>query len=102
MTVRGVCASQLMRFGVAADGFERVVIASDGLWDVCSPAKAASVARRASSAAAAAHKLAELAWTVSHQRFDRLKDGTTIVVVDLNLALERAAATSKPGCCTML
>ena len=67
-----------MRFCVVAGEHKRVIIASDGLWDFCSRSRAAKVARRARTPSDAAYRLAQLAWTASHQRLDRLKDDTTV------------------------
>ena len=70
---------------------------------MCTCEKAAKVARRAPSAREAASRLAELAWTVSHQRFERLKDDTTVLVVDLDLAPPGVVRTGKGSlACTML
>ena len=90
-------------FRVERGGWRRVVLASDGLWDVVSREKVAKVAWRAKSANDAAASLAELAWTVSHQRFERLKDDTTVLVVDLDLAPPGVVRTGKGSlACTML
>lgn len=95
---------EIMRFEVSSGAHERVVIASDGLWDVCTNEKAASIVRKAKSAADAAYKLAEYAWRTSHARFDRLKDDTTIVVVDLDCSLpgESPPQNKDAGCGCLL
>ena len=94
---------ELLRFEVPPGGFERVVLASDGLWDFCTAQQAARVARGARSAQAAAHLLAELAWNVSHAKLDRLKDDTTVLVVDLDLSPpgEKSEKGGADGCCVV-
>jgi len=75
----------LERFQVEGTGkHERVVIASDGLWDFCTPELAAKIARRERTAQAAASALLRLANNRSIAKFNELKDDTTCVVVDLN------------------
>jgi len=93
---------ELTPFKVEPGEFVRVVIASDGLWDFCTPEKASRVARRAAIAQAAASSLVSLAWTKSHQKFERLKDDTTVLVVDLDLSPPaEGPKKAANGCCAL-
>ena len=77
---------QLHSFEVAPSEHVRVILASDGLWDVCSVDDAARVARQSATAQEAVNTLVEWA---EHQylevrRKKRVGDDTTILVVDVN------------------
>ena len=95
---------EILRFRVPADGCQRVVLASDGLWDFVTPDEACTkVLCRAKDAADAAYSLASLAQQRSNMRFNELKDDTTVLVVELNPSgapppLSAAAGT---GCCAV-
>jgi len=73
-----------VRFDVPADGFVRVVLASDGLWDFVSHADAARLLRTSATAQRAAEQLVSLAKNRSVQRIGRLKDDTTVIVATVN------------------
>lgn len=91
------------RFDVAPDQHSRVVIASDGVWDLLTAADAAALARKAKTPKAAALRIVELANERSLRRFERLKDDTTCVVVDLNPSqLPIAPPVGGGGCCSMM
>jgi len=72
-------------FVVAPGGHRRVVIASDGLWDVVSLAEAAAVTRLARTTAMSAQALASMGEKGHHARFGKLRDDITVVIVDLCL-----------------
>ena len=98
---------ELMAFKVAPHEFVRVVIASDGLWDFVSHVEAAKVVRKSYSSTRAAERLVQLACNRSLSSRGRLKDDTTVIVVDLNpsshsswpaLATKRRAPMGLFGC----
>jgi len=94
---------ELQHFQVGPGAFQRVVLASDGVWDFVSEAEAACAVRNARTAQAAADALVRLASAKSMAKLNRLKDDTSCVVVDLNpsrRAFEPAAAASGCGGCT--
>ena len=74
----------LERFEVLPTQHMRVVLASDGMWDFITRPEAGKVARKAASPQAAATALVRLASNRSKAQLNRLKDDTTVVVVDLN------------------
>ena len=96
----------ILRFELPRGAHARIVIASDGLWDFATHAKAATLVRAAKSAQAAADRLTRLAWETSHAKFERLKDDTTAIVVELDCrgaearraAAARAAAAPSGSC----
>lgn len=93
----------LLRWEVGPEQHERVIICSDGVWDLLSAAEAAAIGRRAPTAEAAARTIADRARARSMRKFDRLKDDTTCMVVDLNpsqLAVAREIG-SGGGCCAV-
>ena len=72
-------------FEVVAGQWTRVLLASDGLWDVCSHELAVRVARESAGAQEAADQLLELARREYEERGRKgVGDDTTILVVDLN------------------
>jgi serine/threonine protein phosphatase PrpC len=95
----------VLRFDVGASQHVRVILCSDGVWDVLSLHDACKLARASPSAAAAADGIVELAYRRSMQRFERLKDDTTCVVVDLNPSLmpfAKPAGAGGGGCCAVM
>ena len=83
----------------------RVALASDGLWDFCSFQRAAKIVRGAATAQVAADALVALVERESEQRFGRLKDDTTVAVLELDLrseeARQAARAAQAGGCCVV-
>jgi len=72
------------RFVVNPGEHVRVIMASDGMWDMVTTAEALRTARRAATAQQAADRLVALAYRRSASRFNELRDDTTCVVVDVN------------------
>eukprot|EP00966_Prymnesium_polylepis_P250445 5791473-Prymnesium_polylepis.1 len=62
---------------VGSEQHERVIIASDGLWDFCTPELAAAIVRRAPTAKKAAREMVRLAELRSKAKFNEIKDDTT-------------------------
>lgn len=81
----------------------RLLLASDGLWDVISPAQACRLVRGAATAQRAADLLLGMAERISNEKFGRLKDDTTVLVVDVDLRTEamRQAAKREGSCCVV-
>ena len=77
---------ELKRFEVGAGTHARAVLASDGLWDVCSHAKAARIVRASETPQAAARELLALAERVYLEKRGKkhMGDDTTVLCVDLN------------------
>ena len=75
---------EMRTFRVGRGEFLRFVLASDGLWDIVAFGGAAASARRGASADAVARRLMGECERQSHAKFGRLKDDTTIIVVDVN------------------
>lgn len=92
---------QLMHFTVKRGEHMRVVIASDGVWDFFTSAKAAVLARRCKKPIDAAYKLVERSNQRSHQKLGMLKDDTTCVVVDLDLSEPGTTTQGAGGCCAV-
>ena len=96
---------ELRRFAVPPGGYYRVALASDGLWDFCSFEHAAKLVRGAASAHVAAAMLAGLAERKSDDRLGRLKDDTSVAVVELDLRCDeerkKAARAAAGSCCTL-
>ena len=96
---------ELLRFEIAAGARARIAIASDGLWDFASVARAAEMIHGMRSAKASADKLLRHAVLKSNQKFNQLKDDTTVVVVDLDCRDAAARAADKPpsssACCNV-
>ena len=84
-------------FEVPANKCFRVVLASDGLWDICSLEHAAEVCKGASSAQAAADELLNIAKAVynGERGLEKMGDDTTVMVVDL---APGGVGASKGGC----
>ena len=75
-----------------------LILASDGLWDFATHEKAADLVCRAKSAQAAADRLTRFTSNESNSKFGRLKDDTTVVVVELDFrdAAARGTAPTPP------
>ena len=65
---------EVSRFFVPAGRRERVIIASDGVWDRLSHSQAAGVARRCATPAKAAEAIAKLAEQKTLYKFNKLMD----------------------------
>ena len=88
----------LYRFDVGSSQHERVVLASDGVWDFVTPVQAAKITRNTPGAREASAALLRLATDRSHAKFGALKDDVSVVVVDLNPgALDVEKPLSSPG-----
>lgn len=76
---------ELHAFSIPHGAHHRVVIASDGLWDVCTFEQAARLVSRARTARSAAEKLVQHALKeyLQAQGLERAADDTTVVVVEL-------------------
>ena len=90
---------------VVSGAFCRVILASDGLWDVCSHQTAAKVARKHETPQEAADALLAIAKRayIKERGLERVGDDTSVVVVDLNPGLvpfEPPAAGAT--CCALL
>lgn len=64
----------------------RVILASDGLWDICSAEMAASIARASPTVGEAADELMAIAKDVYNRErgLELMGDDTTVMVVDIN------------------
>lgn len=98
---------------MAPDGFQRVVLASDGLWDTCSFDACAKMCRASETAEAAAQALlahatagkVDLGVPLEERAKENMHDDTSIVVVDLNPSQRPWVAPPPPpsaGCCAIL
>ena len=85
---------ETLEFTVAHSKRFRVVLASDGLWDICSAERAAEVAFRAPTVHAAAVELLNIARGVYHgeRGLEKMGDDTTILVLELNPSGSTSAA----------
>lgn len=83
-------------FDVPAGTWTRIVIASDGLWDVCEQELATRAAREYATAQEAAEALLALAHVEYLERKNKtvVGDDTTIMVVDLNPSLLQFSSRS--------
>ena len=94
---------EVLTFEVAQGEHARVILCSDGVWDVLSLKDACQCARAAPTASSAADRIVQKAYTRSMQKFERLKDDTSCVVVDLNpslLPFEKPPGAG--GCCALM
>jgi len=94
---------QLHRFEVPLGKHMRVILASDGLWDIVSPEQAAQITRAARTPQQACDELVEICRVeyIQARGLDKMGDDTTVMVVDLNpsnLVFEPVPN----GCCTLL
>ena len=97
-------------FTVGPRAHERIVLATDGLWDVVDKADAAMLCRRSRTPQMVAERLLKMARHAYKERGHAdLRDDTTIVVVDLNpsgRAMTEAPLTCEDftginwGCCS--
>lgn len=99
---------------MAADGFLRVVIASDGLWDECTFDECLDICRRSANAQATADTLlrhavkdkVDLKLPEGERNKENMHDDTTVLVVDLNPSGRSPpplpAASGGGGCCVMM
>jgi len=97
---------QLLELTVGAAEHQRVVIASDGLWDVVSEAEAMQIARDTPSVDQVADTLMGMAKAeyLTNRGLAKMGDDTTVMVVDLNpsnVSFE-ARATATDNCCAIL
>lgn len=90
---------EAQRFEVQPGQHQRVIVASDGCWDFVKADEAAMLVRRARSAQEAATKLTSLASKRSHAQLGRLKDDTTVIVVDIDFTprSQSPPARNAPG-----
>ena len=94
---------EMRAFEVGAGEHVRAIVASDGLWSVCSHETAAQVARSCPSAQTAANQLLELAEQAYFSRRGKsvMGDDTTVLCVDLNpsqLPFAPPPPAAKRGC----
>jgi serine/threonine protein phosphatase PrpC len=91
---------EISTFEVPPGAVFRAVLASDGLWDVCTTAEAAAIAHGEPTAEAAANRLLELARRVylGDRGLDKMGDDTTVLVVDLNPSNVSAGARRASVC----
>jgi serine/threonine protein phosphatase PrpC len=75
---------EITHFAVVSGAHERVLIASDGLWDHVTAAEAAATARAAATVEHAVQAVLKMALDRSRRKFGMLSDDVTIVCVDLN------------------
>ena len=104
---RGAAAPAAAAFTVPHDESRRVVIASDGLWDIISAEDGAAIARQHDEPQAAADALLAIAQHEYHEvrGLEKMGDDTTVVVVDLNpggLAYEDPIKGMGGVCCAVL
>lgn len=96
---------QLLDFTVAAGEHKRVILASDGLWDVISPEDAVIIARDSPSVDAAAELLMRRAKDeyLTKRGLAKMGDDTTVMVIDLNPSNVMFAARGGrgTGCCVV-
>jgi len=90
---------QVQRAVVAAGVHHRVVIASDGLWDVVSHQQCAEIVRAAETAQAASDGLLAAANKVylEDRQLELPGDDTTVLVIDLNPSELEWTAPSSPS-----
>mmetsp|Transcript_30584 Transcript_30584/g.79406 ORF Transcript_30584/g.79406 Transcript_30584/m.79406 type:complete len:401 (+) Transcript_30584:74-1276(+) len=77
---------EIQRFSLSPSACTRIVLASDGLWDVTSHAHALQMVRAASSCTEAANALLAHAHHVycDERQLDRPGDDTTVMVIEVN------------------
>ena len=103
---------QIHTFEVPADGIYRVVLASDGLWDVCDFSVAAHHMATHATVESTAKRLlgiAELEY-LNKRGHEMMDDDTTVLVVELNPAgtpfvpqvAPGAADANTGGCCQLM
>ena len=77
---------QVHQFGVAPGEVHRVVLASDGLWDVCTPELAAEIACQSPTCEEAAVRLLGIAEEeyLDNRGHEKMDDDTTVLVVEMS------------------
>jgi hypothetical protein len=75
----------VLEFTVPMGKHVRAVLASDGLWDICTHEQAAEIVRRSSTVQLAAEALLDVAKSVyiGERGLEKMGDDTTVMVVDL-------------------
>lgn len=94
---------ELLHFNVPVGTHIRAILASDGLWDVCTPERAAAITRAASTAEEAAANVLAVAKAayLSERMLSQFGDDTTVMVVDLNPSLLSLGSGGPFSCCSM-
>lgn len=95
---------QLHEFTVPYDAHMRVIVATDGLWDVCSYARAAAIAASSATCARAASRLIRTATDEYLQRRGHffMDDDTTVTVVDLVPNGTPVVPAGSSSCCALV
>jgi serine/threonine protein phosphatase PrpC len=88
---------ETMEFAIPYSKRFRVVLASDGLWDICSAERAAEVVFEADTVQTAAELLLEIAQRVYHgeRGLEKMGDDTTVLVLELNPSGMTAGSATK-------
>jgi serine/threonine protein phosphatase PrpC len=96
--------AQIHTFEVPAGKVFRVCLASDGLWDVCTFARAAAIIGKSKSVHTAALEMMAIpvGEYIGVRGHDMMDDDTTILVVELNPSGIKVASPSGDGCCSMM
>ena len=79
----------------------RVVLASDGLWDICTPERAAAIVFKAATLQQAAEELLQIAKDVyqGERGLEKMGDDTTVMVLEMNPAGVQSRGEPKQGGC---
>ena len=95
---------QIHTFEVPAGATYRVCLASDGLWDICSFADAASEMRYHGTCKSAATRLLGMAKNeyLGVRGHEAMDDDTTIMVIELNPMGVAHVGEASAGCCSVL
>ena len=94
---------EIVSFEVGHSQHLRAIVASDGVWDFLTLQAACKIARTAATPQAAATAIVDAAYWKSMAKFERLKDDTTCVVIDLNPSqLPFAKPADAGGCCALM
>ena len=93
---------QTLEFDVSAGEHKRVVLATDGLWDIMSHQEVMAVARDTPSIDEVAEILMSKARIeyLENRRLDKMGDDTTVMVIDLNPS--NLAFEARRTCCVIL
>lgn len=93
---------QTLEFDVSAGEHKRVVLATDGLWDIMSHQEVMAVARDTPSVDEVAEILMSKARIeyLENRRLDKMGDDTTVMVIDLNPS--NLAFEARRTCCVIL
>ena len=94
---------ELRQFEVPSSSHMRLVLATDGLWDIVSPEHAAQVTRAAPTPQQACDELLEICRVVymDERGLDKMGDDTTVMIVELNPS-ERPFEPPPASCCAIL